>query len=375
MPNLAETFERGDIAYQLEVIRLEEGETEKTLDRWAALVVLILAQMRSVDPSYPKTIAGRRNRLNALTGSMMPAFRGAYAGMARRLSQVAASLAEDTSIHIADTVNSLLGVKIFKEIGEAAIQRVAEAPALGKDRLAVWKAAAQEDVTEIGAVLRQAIEAARSLSEMTEALTGTKAAKYQDGLFARIQREQATRVRTQIQAAHNAARYESYIANVDLIQGVQAKNPLDARTSDICRARAGKAWTLDGRAIKGTNLAWPGPPPWHFNCRTVLIPIFRSYDEISESLSASQRGQLDELSRQKKAAIDGKPATDLTFQSYLEGLSEAQQRKVLGPGRYDLWKKGKIAMSDLISKTGKPLTLESLQERIAARKGRKPPQI
>jgi hypothetical protein len=36
-------------------------------------------------------------------------------------------------------------------------------------------------------------------------------------------------------------------------------------------------------------------------------------------------------------------------------------RAVLGPGRYKLWKEGRISFSDLIDQRGNPMTIEQLK--------------
>tara|TARA_R110000765_G_scaffold56602_2_gene111504 strand:- start:4141 stop:4362 length:222 start_codon:yes stop_codon:yes gene_type:complete len=71
------------------------------------------------------------------------------------------------------------------------------------------------------------------------------------------------------------------------------------------------------------------------NCRTTLIPLGREDDPIA--------GQ--------------------TFGGLLDSMTEEQQKEMLGPGKFELWRKGDISMSDLIDQSGRPLTLAQLRER------------
>jgi hypothetical protein len=45
------------------------------------------------------------------------------------------------------------------------------------------------------------------------------------------------------------------------------------------------------------------------------------------------------------------------------------QNEVLGVGRADLWRAGKITLRDLVSGSGNPLTLDQLRAKVAKRKG------
>lgn len=85
-----------------------------------------------------------------------------------------------------------------------------------------------------------------------------------------------TVARSGVNAAHNAAVIAIAKANKKFVQGVVAIVTLDEVTSDICFPRSMGAWDLETEM----PLPWsqsmemfPGRPPWHFNCRTVLAPV------------------------------------------------------------------------------------------------------
>ena len=47
---------------------------------------------------------------------------------------------------------------------------------------------------------------------------------------------------------------------------------MDSRVTDECRDRNNKKYTLDGEPI-GHRIPFNGGPPYHYNCRTQLIPV------------------------------------------------------------------------------------------------------
>lgn len=83
--------------------------------------------------------------------------------------------------------------------------------------------------------------------------------------------------RSAANAAHNAAVLAIARANPDVVSGLATVVTLDGRTSDVCEPRFNSGWSMPS----GHPLPWsqwrgkfPGRPPWHFNCRTFLTPVF-----------------------------------------------------------------------------------------------------
>ena len=166
-------------------------------------------------------------------------------------------------------------------------------------------------------------------------------------------------VRTSVQAVANNVRMETYKFNSSVVKGVRAVVTLDTRTSRLCMSRSGNAWDLDGKPIKGTDtkIPFPGPPPWHWNCRTTLTGVLKSWDELGSSK------KIKEISRSTRASMDGQVPADLNYEEWLRIKDKAEPgfaREVLGPGRYTLWKKGDLSLRDLVDQTGRELRLDEL---------------
>jgi SPP1 gp7 family putative phage head morphogenesis protein len=165
----------------------------------------------------------------------------------------------------------------------------------------------------------------------------------------------AALVQTSIAEGANDARLAMYRKNADIIKGVQQLSTLDERTTDICIAYDGAAWDLDGNPIEGNDLPFDGGPPRHWNCRSTLVPVIKSSDELGVDV---------EVLPGTRASMDGQVSDKMTFGNWLETKTPEQQDAILGKGKAQLWRDGKITLRDLLDQSGRPLTLEQLKERV-----------
>ena len=104
-----------------------------------------------------------------------------------------------------------------------------------------------------------------------------------------------------------------------------------------------------------------GPPPWHFNCRTTLAPIFKSIEDLQAVTDPTLNEAIAKTN--KNISVDGRPAPIPSFKKTFDRMGKKEQESILGKGRYDLYKKGKITLSDLVNQQGKTLTLTELKEK------------
>lgn len=158
-----------------------------------------------------------------------------------------------------------------------------------------------------------------------------------------------------VQALANESRREVYRANGDIIMGVQHVSTFDSRTTEICMARSGLVWDLDGNPV-GHSVPYNGGPPLHLNCRSVEVPVLKPLGDMPKKAR-------DAVPRRMRASVDGEIPIDTTFDEWLRGKSEAYQKDALGEGKWQLWKDGKIGLRDLVDPAGNPLSLEELRRR------------
>lgn len=116
--------------------------------------------------------------------------------------------------------------------------------------------------------------------------------------------------RTEILRAGKQANLASFAANANLISGWEWHAFKGPRTCSACLI-------MDGTEFPTSVTFFPGHP----QCRCVGAPILRDYPQ--------PKGQ--------------------TGRDYLESLPEADQRRLLGNGKYDAWKSGELELDDMVA--------------------------
>jgi SPP1 gp7 family putative phage head morphogenesis protein len=174
--------------------------------------------------------------------------------------------------------------------------------------------------------------------------------------MAKARRDAMAITRTATQTVANDVRMASYMENADIIKAVQWVSTLDSRTTEICMARSGKTWTFPDFKPIGHNIPWNGGPPAHWACRSTSIPVTRSMAEITGKAE-------DQIAPRTRASMDGAVAQDLTFDQFLKNKPPAFADEMLGKGRAELWRSGKITLSQLLDQRGNPLSLTQLESK------------
>lgn len=157
-------------------------------------------------------------------------------------------------------------------------------------------------------------------------------------------------------AISNQAALATYQANSDVIKAVVQLSTLDNRTSGICIAYSGQVWDVETlQPVPPSKLRFNSGPPRHFNCRSRLRPVTKSFKELGINTKEIPPGA--------RASMDGQVPADITFGDWLEKKPKSFQDKLLGPGRARLWRGNKITLTQLVDFRGFPLTLEQLGNR------------
>jgi hypothetical protein len=150
----------------------------------------------------------------------------------------------------------------------------------------------------------------------------------------------------------NQARLATFQENSDIIKAVQQISTLDNRTTDICIAYNNQMWDVETLEPIDGAPAFNGGPPRHFNCRSTLVPVTKSFEELGID-ATEQKGT--------RASMDGQVPDDITFDQYLEGKSREFQDELLGERRAELWRQDRITLQQLVDQRGRPLTVEELE--------------
>ena len=291
---------------------------------------------------------------------------GAYDGIHKSHAKMLKSLGVYELRATAKIINSQLGVSLLSVgVSDAVVDAMLKDEIVtGVPLKSFWDQQAVSLRNKFATEMRAGIFAGETPSQLITRVRGTAKNNFKDGIMNSTRRGAEVVVRTSAQSILNDARMEVYKANEDVIEGVQASVTLDDRTTEICMARSGNAWDLDGNPLGDTDEDFPGPPPWHPNCRSTLIPVVKSIGKIlnDPKLDREVEKEINKLPKATQASMDGQVAADLTYEQWLETKSEAFQREVLGDGKYELWNKGKISLRDLIDQRGRPLTLDQLRQ-------------
>lgn len=175
-------------------------------------------------------------------------------------------------------------------------------------------------------------------------IRGTRAKGYTDGVLNISRNSAKTLAVTANSTVSNAARAETYKANASVIKMLKWVSVLDTRTTPVCQSLDGKTWKLDE----------PHPePPLHPNCRSIIIPITKSFDELGIKLPEPKKGT--------RASMNGQVPADTTYGDWLQSQPASVQDEVLGIRRAKLFRSGKLKFEDMFRTDGTYRSLKELQ--------------
>jgi SPP1 gp7 family putative phage head morphogenesis protein len=183
-------------------------------------------------------------------------------------------------------------------------------------------------------------------AQIIQAIRGTAAQNFTDGILAVSNRNAASVVQTAIQHVATTARMETLKANAEVVPGYRIVATLDRKTSVQCRS-------LDCREYQVGR----GPvPPFHIHCRTTITPITRLSALFGQGATRAAVG----------ADGGGQVSASLSYYQWLKAQPAAFQDAALGPARGKLLRDGGLTTERFaalqLDKNFKPLTLERLKE-------------
>jgi phage tail protein X len=216
----------------------------------------------------------------------------------------------------------------------------------------------QARLTLVRNAVRSGFVEGRTSAEIITQLRGTRALKFADGLLQRSRRELATVVQTALSHTAQMARQALTDANADLVKATQWVSTLDDRTSSLCRVRDGLQYSADAKHRPlGHKIPWgDGPGRLHFNCRSVSVPVLKSWQELGIDA--------DELPAGTRASMDGQVPADMTYAQWFARQPAARQDEIVGPVRGALYRAGKVRFEQFSDDKGAWLTLDELRARL-----------
>jgi len=164
-----------------------------------------------------------------------------------------------------------------------------------------------------------------------------------------------TLTRTSITSTQTLAVQKTLEANKDLIKGYMFTAILDSRTSPICSHHNGKVYEVDDKRYT---------PPLHWNCRSSMVPVLKSKEELLES--DSTRVKKKELQKVKPERLNGVQPKRESYGAWLQRQTFDVQKKLLGgQERADMFRQGLLKVDQFTSVKGKALSITGLRRRAA----------
>jgi SPP1 gp7 family putative phage head morphogenesis protein len=319
----------------------------------------IVAALAKIDPTGVGSTSARARRLEKLLDQVRDTIRAAYRAESTRLRGELRELADLEATFAASSVNKVVGVGLLDVgvtrgqltalVGDVLIEGAPVSDWLSRQ--------AGDTLQRFTDNMRSGIAQGETNAQLIRRIRGgTQNGEPVKGFMDISRRNAETLVRSATQAVSQKARQATYDANSGLIKALQWVSTIDLRTTVICAARDGLLYTVDTHEPIDHDLPWGGGPGnLHFGCRSTSAPVLKSFRDLGLDL--------DEVPPSTRASLDGQVPEDITFEGWLSRQSKARQAEVLGPGRAELWRDGKLSFRDLIDGNGRELTLEQLRQR------------
>lgn len=343
----------------IDLLRLEAGTRDKVLVFLAELERELVGLVAKIDPTGTPDAARQKKRLADLLAEVQGTIRGTYRDASTLLAREIREIIDAEATWTGNAINtatraSFVDAGLTRGFLQTLVSDVLIQGAASKDwwgRQAGGLADKFADQMRAGMALG---EANGKLIERVRGKTG------QPGIM-NLARSSAERlVRASVQAAANTAREATYDENADLISALEWSATLDTRTSPWCIVRDGLKYTPKEHRPMGHTVPWlEGPGKVHWGCRSTSVPVLKSWRDLGIDE--------DEIPETTRASMDGQVPAAMTFEQWLKKQSVLRQNSVLGEGKAQLWRDGKIQFRDLLDQNGRPLTTEQLRAKYGAR--------
>lgn len=350
MTDLAHILALLAIERQLDVSRLAAGFTNEMLVLLAEVRSEVAAKLQEADlTSY------QRSRLEILLAETGEIIQAGFADLDTDLHDKLGDFVLQEGAWFVESANQAIGVSVMQGVAsQPLLAALSEPDFLQGAPLSDWISRQGEQASFR---LAQAVRLGVAQGETTQQIVRRLDAE----VFGIAARDMESLVLTATNTAGSKARLASYRANPDVIKGMRQLSTLDGRTSDVCMAYSGAEWTLEGVPINGTRLPFRGGTPRHWRCRSMIVPITKTFRELGLDVP--------EFSPSTRAGMDGPVSADITFDDFLKSKGKAFQDERLGDGRAELWRSGQITLAQLLNQKGNPLTLDQLRSRYDMRSG------
>ena len=360
MPTVNEQILDELTGHSVDLMRVDAYMRERVITELRKLQRELTSKLEQADlPGYTRT-SYQRKRTRELLKQTEETISNYY----RQIAAIHAGMLDDVAGIAEVQVVSAINAGVSASVASVAMSE-SQLVAIAKNTL-IQGAPSAEWWGRQGAYLQMQFEdkvrsglmQGLTTGQIVQSIRGTRANQYRDGIMQASKRSAENLVRTSVQAVANEARMQTYDDNDDIIKAIEWVSTLDSRTSDICRALDGLTWKPGTMKPIGHNKKFPGPTA-HWNCRSNQTPVLKSWDELG--IRTKKAKAIPESTR---ASMDGQVPESLKYEDWLKTKPKEFQVKVLGPGKYELWKSGKLGFRDMVDQSGNALPLEVLKAKL-----------
>lgn len=332
------------LRHALELQRLSDHHADEAIE----IIAELQAELETLLSRANLTEAGKRE-VNGLIKQAQDIISGRYAavGDVVNTSELVVVVAQRTADAMAD-----LGAKM--PTAERLASLAKEVMIDGAPSNAWWERQAEDTAFKFAREVRAGVLEGASQEAIVARIFGKGD---EIGFFDQTRRNVRTLVHSSVMTAANQARLETFRKNSRHVGGLRWLATLDSHTCLTCAALDGSTWDLDGKPTGETALDFQFPPA-HFSCRCVISPMPKSLNSILGLTGLDERLEASAT----RASKDG-PVKAATFGEFLARQDRAFVEDMLGAERAEMWRRGEITLTDLVTRSGKPLTLEEVRAR------------
>ena len=346
-----------DLLYEraIDLLRLEVGTRNKVFALLNDLEGEIVAALAKVDPTGSPQAFIRQMRLEQLKRLVDSTIQATYRQNDTLLAQEVRDVVDIEATWTGNAINSA----IQAEFATTGVTRtlletlVSDVLIQGAPTAEWWERQAGGLSDKFADEMRRGVAIGDPLDKLVARVRGSTT---QRGIMDIAKQSAQALVRSSVQTAANVARESTYERNADLIKALQWSATLDTRTSIWCITRDGHLYDVKSKKPQDGGPPWlEGPGKLHWNCRSTSVPVMKSWRDLGIDV--------DDVPQTTRASMDGQVPAGTSFEAWLKKQSVARQDAVLGQGKAQMWRDGKITFANLLDQSGRPLTTEDLRAR------------
>lgn len=339
----------------------------------------IVKSLMENDPTVMPLTEWKKKRLSNLNARIGEILEDHYQKVGDLTKAEMVKLASFQKDYTVASANRVFGVNLFdvhltpENLEAIATQTMIQGQVIGKwwaEKPEIYRQKMEKAINQGMQQIELGLVKGEAVGELIRRIRGYKSGTgfYHPGVMDVAYNEAASLVRTSVMQVAQTVRRSIYEANEDVIEGIQVVATLDTRTTPLCRGLDGRQFHHDGSAMDGGRPMPPGPP-FHWQCRSTIVPIVRPYSDLVKGKGKISKDKLDELEKMDagtRASMNGQVPATLDYNEWLKTQPKSVQVEVLGEPRWKLWQTGKLTMADMVHQDGRPLSIDELQQKIAA---------